>query len=464
MARPARVSPDRILAAAAVEFAARGYAGARVDQHRPPRPRQQGHALLPLPQQAGLVPGAAARHASAAPARACRSSRRAAAPPADQLDRAIAAIAGFVRRASVLRRHHAARNRRERRAPRCATPSPRWRPFRARSAASSSAASTKARSGRSIPSPPISACWRRWSVYLAGAPIRRRLSARHLVGGPPLTDDAFVQYVQDTMRRALGHDCHGSTRRDDDEVVLESSCAELVVCLLVAVAASACGDQPPADRVRVSGQVEATEVQVACAGRRPAARAHAGRRRPRRGRRRSSRGSTRPTPSWRSRARAPSAIRPTPSSACCRAGARVEDIRQAEAQLATAAVRRAGRRCRGRGRRSRRRPLRSAARVEGGHRRSSATMRWRGATWRGRGRAAARIASAPRARAWPALRAGARPEEIDAARARVAAADAQIATLQKAITDAVVTTPVAGIVTERLRRRRRAGPAARRPF
>jgi AcrR family transcriptional regulator len=30
--RPARVSPDRILAAAAVEFAARGYAGARVDR------------------------------------------------------------------------------------------------------------------------------------------------------------------------------------------------------------------------------------------------------------------------------------------------------------------------------------------------------------------------------------------------------------------------------------------------
>jgi TetR/AcrR family transcriptional regulator len=32
MPRPARVSPDRILAAAAAEFAARGYAGARVDR------------------------------------------------------------------------------------------------------------------------------------------------------------------------------------------------------------------------------------------------------------------------------------------------------------------------------------------------------------------------------------------------------------------------------------------------
>src|SRR5512142_748338 len=32
MARPPRVSPDRILAAAAAEFAARGFAGARVDR------------------------------------------------------------------------------------------------------------------------------------------------------------------------------------------------------------------------------------------------------------------------------------------------------------------------------------------------------------------------------------------------------------------------------------------------
>jgi len=48
------------------------------------------------------------------------------------------------------------------------------------------------------------------------------------------------------------------------------------------------------------------------------------------------------------------------------------------------------------------------------------------------------------------LRAGARPEEIDAARARVAAADAQIATWQKAIGDATVMAPIAGVVTQKL--------------
>ena len=48
------------------------------------------------------------------------------------------------------------------------------------------------------------------------------------------------------------------------------------------------------------------------------------------------------------------------------------------------------------------------------------------------------------------LRAGARPEEIAGARARVAAADAQIAALQKNMADAVLTSPVAGIVTAKL--------------
>jgi len=48
------------------------------------------------------------------------------------------------------------------------------------------------------------------------------------------------------------------------------------------------------------------------------------------------------------------------------------------------------------------------------------------------------------------LRAGARPEEIDGARARVAIVDAQIASLQKNLADAVLTSPVAGIVTAKL--------------
>jgi HlyD family secretion protein len=48
------------------------------------------------------------------------------------------------------------------------------------------------------------------------------------------------------------------------------------------------------------------------------------------------------------------------------------------------------------------------------------------------------------------LKAGSRPQEIDAGRARVAAADAQVAALQKAESDAVVKSPVGGIVTSKL--------------
>ena len=69
--------------------------------------------------------------------------------------------------------------------------------------------------------------------------------------------------------------------------------------------------------------------------------------------------------------------------------------------------------------------------------------------------AAARVAAArERARAAnetvARLRAGARPEEIAGARARVASADAQIAVLRKNVADAVLTSPVAGIVTAKL--------------
>jgi HlyD family secretion protein len=73
-------------------------------------------------------------------------------------------------------------------------------------------------------------------------------------------------------------------------------------------------------------------------------------------------------------------------------------------------------------------------------RREVAAARLRGAQDRAQGAAAA-VAR---------LKAGARPQEIEAARARVAASDAQIATLQKSAADAVVKAPVGGVVTAKL--------------
>jgi len=51
------------------------------------------------------------------------------------------------------------------------------------------------------------------------------------------------------------------------------------------------------------------------------------------------------------------------------------------------------------------------------------------------------------------LEAGSRPQEIDAARARLAAAQARSAQLEQQIKDATITSPVAGIVTEKLAER-----------
>jgi len=57
-----------------------------------------------------------------------------------------------------------------------------------------------------------------------------------------------------------------------------------------------------------------------------------------------------------------------------------------------------------------------------------------------------RVAREARAR----VGAGARPQEVDAARARVGSATAQIATLEKLVADATLLSPTAGIVTARL--------------
>ena len=77
-------------------------------------------------------------------------------------------------------------------------------------------------------------------------------------------------------------------------------------------------------------------------------------------------------------------------------------------------------------------------------------MRRRGATWR----ASACRPSESRVRAAEQTVARLRPargrEEIEAARARVAAAAAQVATVEEAVNDTSLASPIAGIVTEKL--------------
>jgi HlyD family secretion protein len=216
----------------------------------------------------------------------------------------------------------------------------------------------------------------------------------------------------------------------------------------LAVALSACAPKAPSDRVRVSGQIEATDVRVA---------AQVGGRlldlRPAEGTR------VRPgdliarldvadTELSLARARAER----DQAAAQLRllvAGARAEDVRQAEAQLASAqsqvGVADAD--------------LRSAEadveRFEALLASNSGSRKQRDDAVTRRDIARQRLAGAQdqvrAARETVArLKAGSRREELDAARARVASAEAQIATVQKAISDATVISPVGGIVSERL--------------
>ena len=131
------------------------------------------------------------------------------------------------------------------------------------------------------------------------------------------------------------------------------------------------------------------------------------------------------------------------------AGARPEEIRQAAAEVQTAEA----------DSNAAEAELQSATadleRFEALLKSNSGSQKQRDDAATRRAVAAARLAaSRQRARAageaLARLKAGARVDEIAAARAKVAAADAQMSALEKDLADAVLTSPVAGIVTLKL--------------
>ena len=218
--------------------------------------------------------------------------------------------------------------------------------------------------------------------------------------------------------------------------------------ILTAVVSPACRKTASSDTPRVSGQVEATEVQVApeVGGRvldMPLAEGN-----------RAKKGDliarldTRDVDLALQRAQAERAAADA-QLRLLQAGSRSEDIRQAEAQTAAALGEVATAEA----------ELASAekdlTRFEQLLENNSGSEKQRddAATRRDmdRSRLAAARARADAAREAAArLRAGARREEIESARARVATVDAQIAALEKNKADATVLAPIDGIVTERL--------------
>jgi HlyD family secretion protein len=222
----------------------------------------------------------------------------------------------------------------------------------------------------------------------------------------------------------------------------------LFLATTLATLAAACAEEAPADRVRVSGQVEATEVHVAATvgGRILELRVDEGDRVA--AGETLARLDTVDAELGLARARAERA-QAEAQLRLLRAGARPEDIRQAEAQLEAAESE----------------LVAADAELEAAEadvERFEALLAANSGSRKQRDDAVARRDVA-KARAQGArdrvraaresllrLRAGARREEIDAAEARVAAADAQIAVWQKAIADATVAAPIGGVITEKV--------------
>ena len=218
--------------------------------------------------------------------------------------------------------------------------------------------------------------------------------------------------------------------------------------LAVTLVTAACANDTPDNTLRVSGHVEATEVHVASevGGRILELRVDEGAR--------LNRGDliatldTRDTELQIQRARADrDAV--VAQLRLLEAGSRIEDIRQAEAQVDAAEAEAM----------SIQADLKAAqldldrfeallkANAGSQKQRDDAKARVDGTRERLRS-AEERVRAARETVA--RLKQGARPEEISAARARVAAGDAQIAVLEKAFADARIVAPVAGVVTQKL--------------
>jgi len=224
----------------------------------------------------------------------------------------------------------------------------------------------------------------------------------------------------------------------------------LAAIALIAVLASlvACREAAPTDRIRVSGYVEATEVHVApeVGGRLLERKVNEGDR--------VAAGDViaRLDTADVSLALTRAAAERQAADAQLRlllAGARAEDIRQADAQRAAAEADLAGAR----------QELASADRdlqrfdalmaANSGVQKQRDDAATRRDVMRDRVRGGEERVKAA-AEAVARLRAGARREEIDAARARLAGVDAQIATLEKSVKDATVVAPTSGLVTQTL--------------
>ena len=221
-----------------------------------------------------------------------------------------------------------------------------------------------------------------------------------------------------------------------------------VPTLVALLLAAGCAPEAPDDSIRVSGYVEATEVQMSSevGGRVIELRVAEGDR--------VNAGDviaridTRDTELQIQRLRADRAAADA-QLRLLRAGSRVQDIRQAEAQVRAAEADVTTVEAEMKSAQIELDRFEALLQANAGSRKQRDDAQARVDVARERRRSAAERVDAAR-EAVGRLQSGARPEEIDAARARVASVDAQIASLQKGVADATVIAPLAGVVTQKL--------------
>lgn len=222
----------------------------------------------------------------------------------------------------------------------------------------------------------------------------------------------------------------------------------LVTLAAAALLSQGCAPPQPADTLRVSGHVEATDVQVApeVGGRLIELRVAEGDRVAAGDR--IARLDTADTSLQLTRARADRESADA-QLRLLEAGSRTEDVRQAEAQAAAARSDVESIDADVKAAELDLQRYESLLAANAGSQKQRDDARARVDAARARQQAAAdRVRAADEA--VTRLRAGARRQEIDAARARVGAADAQIAMLEKNVRDATVTAPVGGVITQKL--------------
>jgi membrane fusion protein YbhG len=224
----------------------------------------------------------------------------------------------------------------------------------------------------------------------------------------------------------------------------------LLLVLLAGVLgiAAGCGNKTPENRVRVSGHVEADDVQIApeVGGRVLELRVAEGDR--------VNKGDliahldTKDTELALARARADRA-QADAQLRLLLAGSRTEDIRQAQAQATASSADVAAAEADLANAQTDLDRYEALLKANAGSRKARDDAQMRRDVAEQKVRAAQERARANQETA-ARVKAGSRPQEIQAARAKLASVDAQIATSEKALADATIVSPVGGVVTEKL--------------